>query len=62
CFYHHRVMGHGDQRDDYKDFMIKKLGKARFDSLTVQANTFQKKDDKMALIVIKALLKEGEKI
>lgn len=57
CFGCHRLWGHGDERDMYKEFMIKKLGLDRFKSLDVQAHTYQKKDDKLMRIVIQQLMK-----
>lgn len=53
----HNDWGHGDGRDAYRDFMIRRLGQARFDSLMIQANTCQKKDDEMAILYIKTLMK-----
>ncbi len=58
CMACHLLWGHGDQRDQYKDFMVHKLGEQRFKTLMVQANTHKKRDDKMNLIVIKALCSE----
>lgn len=43
-------------REDYRNFKIEQLGKARFDALTLRANSYKKKDRKMALIEAKALL------
>jgi len=56
CYGCHRLWGHGDQRDQYKDYTIRKLGEARFKSLMVQAHTYKKRDDKMDKIIIKLLL------
>src|SRR3990167_7272087 len=49
CYYCHRLWGHGDQRDQYKEFMINKLGEKRFKSLELQANSYQKRDDKLII-------------
>ena len=57
CYYHHEKLGHGDGRDEYREFMVKRLGQNRFDSLMIQSNTTKKRDDKMDEIVIKELLK-----
>lgn len=57
CMACHLLWGHGDQRDQYKEFMVKRLGEARFKSLMVQANTYKKRDDKMDLLVINQLIK-----
>ena len=56
CFGCHRLWGHGDQRDSYKEFMIDWLGQRRFDTLTIQAHTYAKKNRKMSLIIAKELL------
>lgn len=55
CMACHLRWGHGDERDEYKAFMLRKLGESRFQSLMVQAYQYKKRDDKMDLIVIKAL-------
>lgn len=57
CFFHHKNLGHGDQRDEYKEIMIKRLGKKRFRSLEIQAMTYCKKDRKMSYIIAKELYK-----
>lgn len=57
CFYHHRLWGHGDLRDEYTAFMKKKLGEKRWRTLMLQANSYQKKDDKLMLLFVKGLLK-----
>ena len=43
---------------EHEQWKIKQLGEKEFDRLTLRANTPGKRDDKMALIVAKALLKE----
>lgn len=55
CYGCHRLWGHGDQRDEYKAFMVRKLGEKRFKTLMVQAHTYKKRDDKMDKLIIKAL-------
>jgi len=57
CFGCHRIWGHGDGRDEYKAFKIKQLGEKRFKTLMLQANAFQKKDDKLMTLFVKGLLK-----
>ena len=52
----HQSWGHGDEKDAYREYMIRRLGQARFDSLMIQANTYKKRDDKMAIIYIKLLM------
>lgn len=56
CFACHLAWG-GDYRDEYKEFMIKKLGKKQFDALRVQAHQNGRKDDILTMIVIKELHK-----
>src|SRR3990167_8799398 len=60
CYYHHMQLGHGDGRDEYREIMIKRLGQKGFDLLQMRANTMKNKDRRMALIVIKELLKTLE--
>lgn len=57
CYGCHRLWGHGDERDQYKAFMVKKLGEKRFKSLMLQANVYKGRDDKMDLIIINQLIK-----
>ena len=57
CYGCHRLWGHGDEKDLYKEWMIKKLGTRRFKSLEVQARTYCKKDRKLAYLAIKELMK-----
>ena len=59
CTYHHKfAWGHGDGRDRYKAYMIKKLGDEVFDLLAVRAHTYKKRDDKLDEIIIRELIKE----
>ena len=48
----------GEERLEYKEYMIKRLGQEGFDILTLKAHTYHKRDDKMTLIILKAWLKE----
>lgn len=57
CFSCHRLWS-SDEREDYRAYMIKKLGQRGFDALTIRANQTVKKDRKMALIQAKLLLEE----
>ena len=56
----HRIWGHGDGRDEYRDFMLKKLGRKGFDSLDARAHTHKKRDDNLDRIAIAVLIKELE--
>jgi len=58
---HQLKWGHGEDRDEYKEFMIKKLGQTGFDLLTVRAHTRKQRDDKLDEIIIKQLIKELER-
>ncbi len=58
CFYHHNKLGHGDDRDFYTEFMVKRLGQKGFNNLKVRAFQYCKKDDKLALMYIKQLQDE----
>ena len=53
----HRIWG-GDGKDEYKAFMIKRLGQEGYDLLDVRAHTSKKKDDKLDMIILKELLKQ----
>ena len=52
---HHRWGG--EERAEYKQYMIDRLGQAGFDLLTVRANTYQKKDDVLMAMYLKQELK-----
>ena len=43
-------------REGYRAFKIKQLGRKRFDALQIRANTYKKKDRNMSYIKAKALL------
>ena len=47
-------------KEEYRNFKIKQLGEKGFDLLMVRANTYRKKDRKMALIVAREMLKQLE--
>lgn len=55
CFACHKLWGHGEERERYKEFMIKELGLKRFKTLDVQAHTYHKRDDKSVLMWLKSL-------
>ena len=54
---HHRWGG--EEREDYKAYMIKRLGPREFDLLMLRAHTYQKRDDKRDEFVIEQQLKEA---
>jgi len=53
CFYHHQNWGHGEGRDEYKAFMIQRLGQEGFDRLMLRAHLYCKRDDKAVEIILK---------
>lgn len=57
CFACHRRWG-GDYRREYEAFKIKQLGKSAYNKLEVRAHSTVKKDRKLALLMVKALLSE----
>lgn len=56
CFACHRKWG-SDDKEVYRDFKVKQLGKDGFNRLIIRSNTYCKKDRKLALIKAKILLK-----
>ena len=58
CYGCHRIWGHGDGKDQYKQFMIDRLTQQGFDMLDVRAHLSKKRDDSLDKIFIKELLKE----
>lgn len=58
CLCHgcHQHWGSAD-KEGYRNFMIKWLGEKGFEMLSIRAETYAKKDRKMAYIVAKELLK-----
>ena len=59
CFGCHRIWD-GDERDEFKLFMRKRLGDEAFELLDVRAHIRKKRDDNLDRIAIKYLLKELE--
>lgn len=57
CAYHHRVWAE-EERDQYKAFMIHKLGQRGYDLLEYRHNLYKKRDDKLDVIIIRQMLKE----
>ena len=49
CFSCHIIWGSKD-REDYREFKLKQLGKDRFDLLLLKSKTYHKKDRKMEII------------
>lgn len=48
-------------RKEYEVFMLKRLGRAKFEILTLKAHIYKKRDDVADKIIIKALLEEQAK-
>ena len=57
CMACHIIWGSKD-REDYREFKIKQLGKKGFDLLLIKSKTTKKKDRKLELIKAKELLKK----
>lgn len=57
CYGCHQVWGSND-REAYRAFKIKQLGQKGFDLLTIRANSYQKKDRKMARLYWRERLKQ----
>ncbi len=55
CYGCHRLWGHGDLRDDYTAYMVKRLGEQAFKKLKIRAYQYKKKDDKLILLWLKTL-------
>lgn len=55
CYGCHQLWGHGDLRDDYKDYMVRKLGQQGFTRLQLRAFQYKKKDDKLILLWLKTM-------
>lgn len=58
CFMCHRVWG-SDDREAYRNFKIKQLGKKGYEALMMRAYTIQKKDREMAYLYWKKRLKDS---
>ena len=52
----HQSWGHGDGREEYTEFMKKRLGKKGFEDLMLRAHIYKKKDDQMDELYIRELL------
>ena len=60
CFGCHHIWG-GDGREEYKEFMINRLGQKAYDLLDVRAHMYKKRDDKLDEIFIKQILSTTSK-
>jgi len=62
CFHCHQELGHGDAtgHEEYKKFMINRIGPERFDSLFIQSESYKKKDDKETLIALNEIYKRED--
>ncbi len=58
CTYHHNLWGHGEDRAEYKEYMIKRLGQEGFDRLMLKASLYCKRDDFTVELVLKAKMQE----
>ena len=47
----------GEERGDYTEYMLERLGQKGFESLTIRANTYKKRDDKATEARLKEKLK-----
>ena len=56
CVSCHRELG-TNNRKAYDEYKLKQLGEVEYNKLLIRANTTQKKDRKMALIMVKELMK-----
>ncbi len=60
CTYHHNQWGHGEERGDYTEYMIERLGQRGFVDLKERANTYKKRNDKETEANLKDKLKQLE--
>lgn len=58
CYGCHSYMD--SHHEEFRAFMLKRLGQDRFDALVLRGNTYCKKDRKMALIKVKVLIQSQE--
>lgn len=58
CFPCHHIWGHGDGKEEYKEFKIKQLGQNNFDLLTIRANMSGKRDEQLAIMHCNQLIKD----
>ena len=60
CHYHHRKFH--ESPSSYVEWKKQKLGDKRYKQLEIAANSYKKKDEKMAVIIIKQLIKDYERL
>ncbi len=48
----------GEERGDYTEYMLTRLGQEGFNELTRRANTYRKRDDEAMKVILEARLKE----
>ncbi len=59
CYGCHMLWGHGEERPQYTEYMLKRLGEERYNLLTIRAHMYKKRDDKMDELFLKELLCES---
>ena len=52
----------GEERAEYTEYMINRLGQDRFDLLTLRAHLYSKRDDVIVELILKDMLKELEEV
>ncbi len=57
CNFHCHRKWEGEERGDYTEYMIERLGQKGFNDLTIRANTYKKKNDKETERILKEKLK-----
>ena len=64
CFVCHKELGHTgrEEKEEYKKFMINKLGQKGFDLLELHKETSQKRDDKLQMVILREKMKELNEI
>lgn len=59
CMGCHKIWG-SDNREEYRRFKIRQIGERGFQLMELKANSYCKKDRKMAWIIAKALLNKSQ--
>lgn len=55
CYGCHRLWGHGDDKDEYTAYMIRKLTPTGFANLKLRSNLYKQRDDKLDMLYLKTI-------
>src|SRR3989304_368109 len=58
CAYHHRFYAHGQYQEEFREFIIERMGRAEYDALVMRSQMVCKGQDlKLVIVFLKAVLR-----